>query len=117
MSPACTSWACPGSTPAAQPCSASSTRTPPTWPGVAGGGLQPARTRQGRHHMPNADEHAPAAANAGQQPPKPAAALGSLTTGDAMTGTATGLGTFSWVDRTGGQLSAAERRSLLRPLA
>lgn len=34
-----------------------------------------------------------------------------------MTGTATGLGTFSWVDRTGGQLSAAERRSLLRPLA
>jgi hypothetical protein len=46
-----------------------------------------------------------------------AAALGSLTTGDAMTGTATGLGTFSRVDRTGGQLSAAERRSLLRPLA
>jgi len=67
--------------------------------------------------MPNADEHAPAAANGGQQPPKPAAALGSLTTGDAVTGTATGLGTFSWVDRTGGQLSAAERRSLLRPLA
>ena len=67
--------------------------------------------------MPNADEHAPAAANGGQQPPKPAAALGSLTTGDAMTGTATDLGTFSWADRTGGQLSAAERRSLLRPLA
>ena len=65
--------------------------------------------------MPNADEHAPAAANGGQQPPKPAAALGGLTTGDAMTGTATGLGTFSWVDRTGGQLSAAERRSQLRP--
>jgi hypothetical protein len=34
-----------------------------------------------------------------------------------MTGPATDLGTFSWVDRTGGQLSAAERRSLLRPLA
>jgi putative flavoprotein involved in K+ transport len=28
--PACTSWACPGSTPAARPCSASSTTTPPT---------------------------------------------------------------------------------------
>ena len=27
------------------------------------------------------------------------------------------LGTYSWVDRTGGQLSTAERRSLLRPLA
>ena len=29
----------------------------------------------------------------------------------------TGLGTYSWVDRTGGQLTGAERRSLLRPLA
>jgi HD domain len=29
----------------------------------------------------------------------------------------TDLGTHSWVDRTGGQLSGAERRSLLRPLA
>lgn len=27
------------------------------------------------------------------------------------------LGTYSWVDRTGGQLTGAERRSLLRPLA
>src|SRR6266700_6136909 len=31
MSPACTSSACPGSTAAARPCSASSTKTPPTW--------------------------------------------------------------------------------------
>jgi Pyridine nucleotide-disulphide oxidoreductase len=31
--PACTSWACPGSTPAARRCSASSTTTPPTSPG------------------------------------------------------------------------------------
>jgi hypothetical protein len=30
---------------------------------------------------------------------------------------ATDLGTYSWVDRTGGQLSTAERRSLRRPLA
>ena len=29
----------------------------------------------------------------------------------------TDLGTHSWVDRTGGQLTGAERRSLLRPLA
>src|SRR5437588_12581801 len=30
MSPACTSWACPGSTPAVRPCSASSTMMPPS---------------------------------------------------------------------------------------
>jgi hypothetical protein len=29
----------------------------------------------------------------------------------------TDLGTYGWVDRTGGQLTGAERRSLLRPLA
>ena len=34
-----------------------------------------------------------------------------------MNATATDLGTLSWVDRTGGQLSGAERRSLLGPLA
>ena len=34
-----------------------------------------------------------------------------------MTSSATDIGTLSWVTRTGGQLSAAERRSLLRPLA
>ena len=32
MSPACTSSACPGSIAAARPCSASFTKTPPTWP-------------------------------------------------------------------------------------
>src|SRR5262245_52250056 len=31
-SPACTSWDCPGSTPAGRPCWASSTTTRPTWP-------------------------------------------------------------------------------------
>src|SRR5690348_799306 len=35
MSPACTSSACPGSTPAARPCSASSTTTPPTSPAAS----------------------------------------------------------------------------------
>ncbi|WP_374009173.1 HD domain-containing protein [Leifsonia sp. LS-T14] len=34
-----------------------------------------------------------------------------------MKAAATDLGTFGWVDRTGGQLSLAERRSLLRPVA
>jgi hypothetical protein len=33
------------------------------------------------------------------------------------TGTLTDLGTHTWVERTGGLLTAAERRSLLRPLA
>ena len=31
----CTSSACPGSTAAARPCSASSTKTPPTWPAAS----------------------------------------------------------------------------------
>ena len=34
-----------------------------------------------------------------------------------MNATATDLGTLSWVERTGGQLSGAERRSILGPLA
>jgi hypothetical protein len=34
-----------------------------------------------------------------------------------MTASATDIGTLSWVTRTGGQLTAAERRSLIRPLA
>ena len=34
-----------------------------------------------------------------------------------MTRASTDLGTHTWVERTGGQLTAAERRSLLRPLA
>ena len=34
-----------------------------------------------------------------------------------MTPVSTDLGTHPWVERTGGRLSAAERRSLLRPLA
>jgi hypothetical protein len=34
-----------------------------------------------------------------------------------MTGTPTDLGTHPWVERTGGLLTAAEHRSLLRPLA
>jgi HD domain len=34
-----------------------------------------------------------------------------------MTGTPTDLGTHAWVERTGGLLTAADRRSLLRPLA
>jgi HD domain len=34
-----------------------------------------------------------------------------------MNATTTDLGTLSWVERTGGQLSGAERRSLLGPLA
>ena len=34
-----------------------------------------------------------------------------------MNGSPTDLGTLSWSTRTGGQLSAAERRSLIRPLA
>ncbi len=34
-----------------------------------------------------------------------------------MTGTTAPLGTFEWVAATGGQLTAAERRRLLRPLA
>jgi hypothetical protein len=33
-----------------------------------------------------------------------------------MTGTLNDLGTHTWVERTGGLLTAAERRSLLRPL-
>jgi len=37
--------------------------------------------------------------------------------GDTVTGTAAPLGTLSWVAATGGQLTAAERRSLLRPIA
>ena len=34
-----------------------------------------------------------------------------------MTDTPTDLGTYTWVERSGGLLTAAERRSLLRPLA
>ena len=34
-----------------------------------------------------------------------------------MTPAPTDLGTHAWVERTGGRLTAAERRSLLRPLA
>src|SRR6185369_16268609 len=34
-----------------------------------------------------------------------------------MTDTPTDLGTHTWVERSGGVLTAAERRSLLRPLA
>ena len=34
-----------------------------------------------------------------------------------MTRAPTGLGTHAWVERTGGRLTAAQRRSLLRPLA
>ena len=36
---------------------------------------------------------------------------------ETSTATPTDLGTHTWVERTGGQLTAAERRSLLRPLA
>ena len=35
----------------------------------------------------------------------------------AMTSAPTDLGTHAWATRTGGRLTAAERRSLLRPLA
>src|SRR5215469_6586071 len=69
MSPACTSSGCPGSTPAVRPCSASSTTTPPTWPGSSPATPGPPRYKPRSHRMSNADEHAPAA-NSGQQPPK-----------------------------------------------
>ena len=48
------------------------------------------------------------AVRTGPTPPHP---------GDRMTTAQTDLGTHDWVERTGGRLTDAERRSLLRPLA
>ena len=45
--PACTSSACPGSTPAVRPCSASSTTTPPTWQAVSPAAPGPPRPLRG----------------------------------------------------------------------
>ena len=66
---------------------------------------------RGDHGRPPRAWVAPTHLRAGRNGPKPARP------GEVMTGSPNDLGTHTWVERTGGLLTAAERRSLLRPLA